>query len=320
MQSVASRLKKWLDESREILILVHENPDGDTLSSSFALSLALKSLGKNVKVAGKDPIPEVFSFLPGALTYQRDFLLGDAELVVIIDCGDLRRTGFPDRLKEFIHQGKKVVNIDHHPKNDLRKIAPLNLINESVSAAGEIIWQVIESLGVEIDKEIATCLLTSLFTDTGGFRHSNTRPETLKLASKLLLLGGRLGKISDHISLNKSIASLRLQGKALSRLKKDSLGVVSSVITLADLKECGASPEDLNGVANLMASIPESKTAILFSEVNGGKIKGSLRTEKEGVDVSRLSRLLGGGGHPKAAGFTLDGFIRANGEGWEIVI
>jgi phosphoesterase RecJ-like protein len=317
LDKVISRIKNY----QRILLMIHEEPDGDTLAATVAAFLSLRNLKKDVAMVCKDPIPKPFLFLSASDKIQKDILFGDFESIIIIDCGDLKRTGFAERLKKFAKTHKNLINIDHHPKNDLWKIANLNLVDQKVSSASEIVWQIIKKLEVKITREIATAILTGIYTDTGGFKHSNTTPETLKVASELLNYGAELKKITKNVALNKSLASMRLWGVALSRLRKnESLGIVSSVITREDLKHCGATDYDLAGIVNLMNAIPDSCGAILFYETAEGTIRASLRTEKDNVDVSKIARLFGGGGHKKAAGFTIPAKLKMNGHGWEIAL
>lgn len=312
-------LLNLIDSKNRFLILIHENPDGDTIASSLGLALALRRLGKKTLCVCQDPIPELFRFLPGTPSIQSDFLLGDFEVVVVIDCGDLRRTGFSERLKK-ISKRLPILNIDHHPKNDLHKIATFNLVDYDAASAGEIVLELIEQFKVEIDLDLATCFLTSLYTDTGGFRHPNTSTKVLKTAALLLRKGGKLKLINRQISLTKPVRILRLWGVALSSLKIHPSGIVSSFITLRDLKRLKASTEDLAGVVNLINTAPEARIAILFSELPSGKIKASLRTEVEGIDLSKLAEIFGGGGHKKAAGFGFKGRIESDERGWKVVL
>ena len=306
LDKVISKIRNF----QNFLLMIHEDPDGDTLAATIAIFLALEGLGKNTAMVCKDPVPKPFIFLPGTSEIKQDILFGDYEVIIIVDCGDLKRTGFPDRLKKFAKYTKNLINIDHHPKNDLWKIANLNFIDQSASSASEMVWEIFQKLEIVIDKDIATALLTGVYTDTGGFKHSNTTPKTLKIAAELLNSGAKLKQITHNVTLNKSIAAMRLWGVALSRINKNQeLQIVSSVITKKDLEECGATLADLAGVVNLMNATPDSKAAILFYEVGEGLLRASLRTEKDNIDVSKIAKLFGGGGHKKAAGFTIPGKI-----------
>lgn len=317
LDKLISKIKNY----DKFLLMIHEDPDGDTLAATAALFLSLESLQKKVAMVCKDDIPRPFLFLPAIDKIRKDILFGDFEVIIVIDCGDLKRTGYAERLKKFAKVCKNLVNIDHHPKNDLWKVANLNLVDQKASSASEIVWQVLKKLPIKIDKNIATAILTGIYTDTGGFKHSNTTPVTLEAASELLMYGARLKTITKNVALNKSVAALKLWGTALSRLHKNQdLEIVSSVITRQDLDDCGATYYELAGVVNLMNTIPDSKAAILFFETPESAIRASLRTERDDVDIAKMARLFGGGGHKKAAGFTINADLKMNGSNWEIVL
>ncbi|MFA6492714.1 MAG: bifunctional oligoribonuclease/PAP phosphatase NrnA [Patescibacteria group bacterium] len=305
----------------KFLLMVHVEPDGDTLAATVACYMGLKSLGKKVSMVCINEVPKPFLFLPEIDKIQKDVLFGDYEVIIVIDCGDLRRTGFPERLKKFAQTFKNFINIDHHPKNDLWKIANINIVDQSASSASEIVWGLLKQLPIKINRDIATAILTGIYTDTGGFKHSNTSPKTLEIAGELLSYGAKLKTITKNVALNKSIAALRLWGVTLSRLHKNQdLEIVSSVITHQDLDDCGATYYDLAGVVNLMNSIPDSKAAILFFETPEGNIRASLRTEKDNVDIGKIAKLFGGGGHKKAAGFTIEAELKLHDTQWEIIL
>lgn len=314
-------LKELIGSFEPILILTHEDPDGDAIASLLALKIALERLGKKVFTVCKDGVPAAFAFLKGSEEVSPDFLAGDFELIFILDCGDLRRTGFAERIRRLPRRKYKIVNIDHHPKSDLHKIASLNITDSSACSTSELLYRLFYNLSVSIDKEIATALLTGIYTDTGGFRHSNTTAEVLEMASQLLSKGARLSKISKHIAFSRPISALKLWGKALDRIHwHRRLGLVSSLVTQKDIQECQATDSDLAGVVNLINTIPQSRAAILFSETKDGKVKASLRTEEDKVDVSRLATLFGGGGHRKAAGFEIEAKIRRFRRHWKIML
>lgn len=308
-----------LRKHQNFIIVCHENPDGDALGASLALRAGLVSLGKTVSVVCKDDPAPLFRFLPDLETIEHDFPEQGHEVLILVDCGDLLRTGFADRILKFRSSRKPILNIDHHPKNNLHKLASLNLVDVTVAASVQIIVPLLRSLNVEMTPAIATLLLTGLYTDTGGFKHLNTTPEVLELAAKLLLAGGRLKKIVRNISSTRPLTALRLWGVALSRIRKHpDLPLVLSIVTQQDLAACKANVDDLGGVVNVINGIPGAQAAVLFTELPGGEIKVSIRTESEGVDVSKVAALFGGGGHKKAAGFRLQGGVRKEGNRWLI--
>ena len=306
----------------KILLIIHENPDGDTLSAATVIYSVLLKMGKNPAMVCKDKIPKPFLFLPGIDQIHHDLLFGDYDIITVIDCGDIKRTGFSERLKKFsLAKKKTIINIDHHPKNDLHKIAHINMVDYEASSTSEIVYELCLKMNVDFDKDLSTALLTGIYTDTGGFKHANTSDKTLKIAGELLKSGGRIKIITQNISLNKSIPALRLWGVALKRMHRNNkLGIVSSVITREDLELCSATDDDLAGVVNLINTVPDSRAAILFCETADSKIRASVRTESDCVDVSKLAGIFGGGGHRRAAGFTIDGHLEVSESSWKIVL
>ena len=301
------------------LLVTHEHPDGDALGSTLALAHSLEQLGKRVTLFCIDEIPEAFRFLPRAEWFRRDCILGNFDVVTIIDCGDVKRTGIAERIKSFALGRRQLINIDHHQRNDLHKLATINYVDYEASSAAELVLPLVQQLGVKIDSAIATCLLTGLYNDTGGFKHSNTSPAVLRQASTLLSAGARLKLIRQHVSSHKSIQALRLWGIALSRIQyHETLQLVSSLIRHEDLLECDATQEDLAGCVNLLNSVPGARAAMLIVELPDGRIKASVRTEQDEVDVAQLAQLFGGGGIRKAAGFSFEGRCVETVDGWRI--
>lgn len=301
----ASKIKEYLEKNQNILILLHQSPDGDTISSSLALATYFRRMGKKVDLAVNDDIPKIFEFLIKEEEIKKDFLLGDYDLIFAVDCGDAMRTGFPVRL-EKISATKPLINIDHHIRNNLHKIAKLNIVDETASATAEIIYEILKELKAKIDSKIATFILAGIYYDTGGFQHSNVTGRTLSIVSECISCGGRISLVSKNISSSKKTAGLRLWGLALRRMVVKKNGIVFTYLSKKDLLEVGAQAEDASGIVNLINTVPQSRVALLLIETPDGKIKASLRTEEDKVDVSKLARIFKGGGHRKAAGFTIE--------------
>ena len=156
MEKNFKKIKEVLDASGSVLILLHKYPDGDTIASSLALATYIKSLGKKVDCASSDKIPEAFSFLPASSQIKTDFLLGDYDLIIAVDCGDAQRTGIPLRLEQITAKNTPFINIDHHLNNNLSRIATAEAVDVDASATAEIIWEFFDYLGVEIDSRLAT--------------------------------------------------------------------------------------------------------------------------------------------------------------------
>lgn len=314
------KLKKLLEEKDGFVLVCHIEPDGDAIGSMLAVGAALKILDKKITYVCKDIVPEVFHFL-----YKEEKIenklpeIKQNQALILLDNGDCRRTGFSEDIMRLKRGGFEIANIDHHPKNDLWRIATINYADENASSASEIIYRIFKGLNFEITPSIATALLAGIFYDTGGFKHSNTSIKVLEVASELMKKGARLSKIAEKIENSHPISKFKLWGVALNRLViNQKFGLATSVLTEKDIRKAGASEDEVSGLVNLLSAIPNTKASLLLYEAENGKIKGSLRTEKDDVDLSKLANLLGGGGHKKASGFSLDGRIEINGNKWKI--
>lgn len=305
----ASEVASFVRTHDKYLILVHHCPDGDAIASSVALGLVLQSLHKSFDIVCADAVPPQFAFLPGTRQFKQDFLLGDYEVIITVDCGDSRRTGFSSRLKDLIRKKRMVLlNVDHHPKNDLHGLATYNFVDSQAPSTTYLVYQLINCLGVTLNHKLATCLLTGLYTDTGGFKHPNTTAETLSFASTLLAQGARLKDITHHLSQLAPIPRLKLWGLALSRLAHHpDFDIVSTYITEDDIALSGATSKDVAGVAALVATIPSSVSVIMVQLDDSIQVR--MRTKRRDVDVSKLAVYLGGGGQKKSAGFSVAGKI-----------
>lgn len=315
-----SKLEKILGDHKNFLLICHERPDGDSVGSLLALGEILENMDKEVRLVSKDPVPEVFKFLSGSEKIKNDFSLDNFEAVILLDNGDFHRTGFPERLCSINQESIHLINIDHHPKNDLWRTARVNFVDVEVSSTCELIYKMVSRLNLEISSSIATALLTGIFTDTGGFQHSNTSEEVLGAASALLNRGAKLRQISANIANSRSVEMLKLWGIALNRLIFDcGIGLAYSILTLEDIENAGATENEVSGLVNLINAIPESRVALLLYETSDGRVKGSLRTETDNIDMSKLAEILGGGGHKKASGFSLVGQFDCKNGIWQII-
>lgn len=314
-----NKLKKLLEEKGRFLLVCHVEPDGDAVGSMLAMAENLEARGKKVELICHDRLPAIFSYLAGIEKVKTEIEYIDFDAIILLDCGDFKRTGLVKDITELKKQGIPIVNIDHHPKNDLWKIVDINYANDSASSASELVYNILVGLNYSINPSVATALLTGIFYDTGGFRHPNTTQQVLDIAADLLKRGAKLRKISDNIANSKSVSVFRLWGIALSRLRFNSaLKMSISALTQADLEGCGASEDDISGLVNLLGSAPESRAALLLYETKDAKIKGSLRSDRDDIDLAKLAQALGGGGHKKASGFTISGQIMIDGDDWKV--
>jgi len=297
---------RLISQHQSILIITHKNPDGDGIGSMLALYWSLKRQNKNVTMGCIDDVPIHLSFLPGQEQVTRGFDCYQHDLIVTVDAGNnIVRLGIPEELLSG------TVNIDHHA-NDSANFGQLNILDPYRASTSEIILDLLTYLGHPITKDIATCLLTGIFTDTNGFQNANISHTVLESASRLMLKGARLDKIAFHTFHNKSVSTLKIWGRALARITKDpKTGMVTSTITKQDLEECNASLEDLTGLSSIISTVSDSKFAILLTEYDLNRVKASLRSEEyKGVDVSEIAKMFKGGGHKLASGFEIQANIK----------
>lgn len=307
MQEIINLIKA----SNSILILSHKKPDGDAVGSSLGLLQALRGIGKTVKFFSKDNIPDIFKFLPNVSEVENKAIPQKYDLVILLDCALFKRTGLVD-IKEVASSFDNILIIDHHPKNETECDYYENcfyFINPQASSTAVLIYELLKNAKIEITKDIANCLLTGIFTDTGGFQHSNVDKQSLEAAAEFMRKGSRVDKITKNIFSNKSMSAIKLWGLALSRVQTDTkTGMAISYISKKDLENFGVKEDNLAGLVNVINTISDAKFSLLLTESDNYKIKGSLRSEEyKGIDVSRIARSFGGGGHKLASGFEIDG-------------
>ena len=292
------KAKAALNAAQQVIILSHERPDGDAVGSLLALTLSLERAGKNATPVLLEGVPSRFRFLPGADKVTSDIPSG-GDLLILVDAADLQRTGFPVE----ILPRQPDINIDHHPTNT--DFALINIVNQKASATTEILYDIIPQLGLEIDTEVATNLMTGLITDTIGFRTDSVTPRTLEIASELVGLGAPMAEIYSRTLNQRSFVSAQYWGKGLSRLEREN-GILWTSLTIEDRNAVGYPGSDDADLVNLLATIKGNQVVLIFVEQIGGKVKVSWRS-RQGVDVAAIAFSFGGGGHEQAAGATIEG-------------
>jgi phosphoesterase RecJ-like protein len=312
------KLKDKIKQSQTLLI-IHPRPDGDALGSGLALlNWGLKEK-LPIRLFCQDPVPINYRYLNNwfLITQDKNIFNQDFNLIIVLDSSDLEYAGLR-RIFPFLKKKAFIAKIDHHVAGE--NYGDFELVDEKASATCEILYRFFKVNDISLDKDIATALLTGLITDTGNFTNQATTPASLAIAGKLMLLGAEIKKINHQVNKNKTVNMLKLWGRALARLQRnEKTGFVSTVILQKDLKECGVEEEAAEGVANFLNSLKDARAVLVLKEQEDGFIKGSLRTNQPDIDVSKIARLLGGGGHKKAAGFTIPGRIIATQKGWQIV-
>ena len=293
-----------LKNAKTIVVLTHESPDGDAISSSLSVMHALAQFGKNADVV----IPEHakdFDFLPGADQILNNGKEEQYDLAISVDCTDLKRLAGG---KEFFETAKKTVEIDHHSVNAM--FADYNYVDPVSPSCCQVLIAMFEYYGVEITKEIANCILTGMITDTGGFQWGGVTPETFEFAAELIRKGAKIKEICRKALRNKTKAHCKLERLVYDRLEfyeDDKIAI--SYITIEDNQNTGAKLGDEEGLTEMLRDIEGVEVAVLLKEKEGKNgYKASLRSH-ETINVSEICLLLGGGGHPGAAGCFIPGTL-----------
>ncbi|OGJ50372.1 hypothetical protein A2335_02855 [Candidatus Peregrinibacteria bacterium RIFOXYB2_FULL_32_7] len=301
------KAKKLIDFAQNIIVISHRSPDADAVGANIALATALKKIGKNVFSACTDALPSNLKFLKGTETFAQKFNSLDFDLLITVDCGSLRQIEFEPEIARFRKTGKTFINFDHHASNDF--FGDINIVETKCAATCELLYYFFNFCDFEIDFKQATALLAGIYYDTGRFMHSNTTENNLNIAAELLEKGADFSSIIKNLYKTKSFEQLKLWGLIFNRARINDKNIVISAVTKDDLFECGASNEHINGAIDYLNTVAETKFCLLLTE-DDSQIKASVRTQREDLDLSKLSSIFGGGGHKKASGFSISGKIQ----------
>jgi len=300
-------ISKVLQKNNNFLITSHVNLDGDGIGSELAFYFILKKLKKKPIILNQDKLPKIYDFLPGS---NKVHCLEDncidtksIDVGIVLDCSNVKRIG---KTYEIFKNIKTIINIDHHKSNE--NFGSLNYVDSSVSSVGEIIYELIKSINIDLlDEDISTCLFAAIITDTGSFRYSNVSSKTFKIASDLTSFGIKPHLIADNIYNRNTYSGLKLLGEALSTLEMDDSNCVSWLtITRKMLNNAKANDEEIEGIIDVATTLDNIEISILFRETKDNKIKISFRS-KGNFDVNKFAGKFKGGGHPNAAGCLCSG-------------
>lgn len=293
LESIADAIKKYNTFS----IVPHINPDSDAIGSCYAVKYALESMGKSAVVYTTEKLPKHLEFLHGE--YNVFDKAEPYDVCICIDCGDIGRVG--DR-KAFMDTTKLSINIDHHYANSC--FADMNYVDASACSAGEICYELINLLGVEITKECAFYLYSAMCADTGGFRFSNTTPKALRIAADLLECGIDSAKINKALFDTQSYDQMRLKGEIAKEVTLYAGGLVAVACVTNDmLMRYGINEKEIDNIVDIARSVEGVEIAVSIKE-GSELIKVSLRSN-EYIDVSKIAEKFGGGGHVRASGFVM---------------
>ena len=291
LNTILEEIKK----AESIVILTHEGPDGDAIGSSLALKFALEKLGKMADVI----IPEyskTFSFMPGINDIKSESDVQKYDLAISVDCADSKiLKGY----SKYYENAKTKISIDHHSSNTM--YGDINFVNPVAPACAEVLVGMFKYFNLELDKNIATCLMTGIITDTGGFAY-NATSETFEFASDILQLGVNISEIFTKALHTRNKANFELTKRAMDRMEFFEDGKVAfTYITEKDQEEVHAEQGDHEGIVNIGKSIENVEVSVFLHEMKEKGYKISLRSQ-EYVNVATIAVMFGGGGHIRAAG------------------
>ncbi|MDD5769372.1 MAG: bifunctional oligoribonuclease/PAP phosphatase NrnA [Candidatus Gracilibacteria bacterium] len=287
-----------------IALISHKNPDLDTIGSatSFYEIIQDNLAGKNIDLICIDDIPEKYKFLKNTEKYKKSFNPKDYDLIIFFDSGSKSQTGF-DQIYPELFDGKtyNTISIDHHITNEL--YAKQNILNVKYSSTTMIVFEIFYLLNIQISSISATNILAGIYTDTGGFKHSNVDNITYLIASELFELGADYKLIVDRFFKNNKLSTIKLWGKILSDSFIDENGVLYSYVNKSMLDSYSSDYDDISGVIDYLNTAENIKYCSLLTQ-KGEYIKASLRTLRDDIDLTQIAKRFDGGGHKKASGFT----------------
>jgi bifunctional oligoribonuclease and PAP phosphatase NrnA len=292
---------------QRFIISSHARPDGDSIGSSLALAFALRELGKEAVVVHSDPAPGPLLQFPGVaeirVAPEVGAELADYDAVVVLECGDLQRTGVAGLDRFF------VINIDHHPGNT--GYGQLTWFDPAAAACGEMVYDLVQALGAPITVEVATHVYLAILTDTGSFHYSNITPRTFEICSETIDAGVDPVKVARDVYDSNNMGRLKLFGAVLSAMQIDPTGRVAIVYLDHEMaRAAGGTYEDTEGLINLPLTVKEILSVIFFKQIEGEEYRVSMRSKGD-IDIGSIAKEFGGGGHKNAAGCTVTGAIDA---------
>lgn len=299
-----NRVVQLIQEANSVAIVSHVNMDGDALGSSLGLMLALRKIGKHAVVYIEEDIPDRFDFwndVDGVIMYN-GMCEDEHDLLVVVDVADKKLLGRrEDMLKTIISN----VSIDHHA---LHYAYSDNMyVKTSAAAAGELVYDIIERMGIEMDLDIATCLYVAISTDTGRFKFDSTTPTTHMIASNLLTYGVDSNWLSNKVFDESSKERTLLIAEAILTLRTYCDDRIATMYITRDMiNKVGAKDSDAEGIIDFAINIRGVEIGVMIREKMDGTVKASLRS-KSSVDVAAIASKFGGGGHKKASGCTYNG-------------
>lgn len=291
---------KKIKESNSFIILAHENPDGDAIGSALAVATMLKELGKvNIDVVTKE-CPANFMTLPNVDMIRTEGRFINYDMAIVVDCPNINRVS--ESYIHYIEEADSVAQFDHHLNNSM--FGEYNVVNSAAPACAQILVSSFEYLNLEISKDVATCLIAGIITDTGGFRFNSVTRETFEFAGWALAKGVNISKIYKDVMMTKTKEQFEAEKLAVSRIEFFADEKITfTYFTKEDEEKLNIKSGELDGIVDIGRNISGVEVAIFVRQRDNG-FKVSFRSNS--IDIAEICMLFGGGGHKLAAGCTID--------------
>ena len=290
------QLKNLIDEADEIGVVSHVNPDGDNLGSSLGLARALRNYGKSVDVLGHDSVDDYLKFLPDLEYYKNDYK-DSYDLLLILDASEFDRIG---DAQPVAHNSKKTAVIDHHLGGKIT--SDLNIIHPDAPATCQLVYEIVERLDLPLDEKTASLLFTGIVTDTGRFMYYGTNRETFDIAGKLIDAGADKDFIYQALYQNKPIKTLKFETDLIANAEFID-NKVFAIASKEKVDEFDVQMGDSEHVVNILRDLEGIEVSMLLKEYGNREYKVSMRSKD--IDIAKVARENGGGGHINASGFTI---------------
>lgn len=313
----AEAVHSTLSKATRIACVCHRGPDGDAIGSLVGIALLIEQAypGKKVMLWCTDEVTETFTFIQGAQRIVAPEPLVAGDVVVTVDCAEPKMTEMQDTHPQMFDGTYPLIMIDHHQGNPL--FGTVNILVPEAASTAEIVVQLADMLKWNITPDMATALLTGVYTDTGGLLHSNTTAQVYRTVARLLRAGARQQQIVAAVFRTAKLSTLKLWGRVLEKISVTDEGGAVSAVTEGDFRATGADYSELAGAIDYVNAVPGMRFSMVLSE-RDGKVKGSLRTLRDDVDVAAMAGKLQGGGHKRAAGFAVSGKLKSEMR-WKVV-
>lgn len=316
-QKTIHDFERYIEEHQTFLLLAPKNIDGDTIGTNVAFAMYLEQQrGKRVILYSPVDIDKKFQFLPWTERFVQSFDPMEVDAIFTSDTAVPHLFAHTPNEELVFSRNIPWVNLDHHISNT--RYGTLPILDFGSTSCSMILYELLVALDGRITPDMATHMLMSIYSDSGSFIHPNTTEDTYRVAGELIASGAAQAEMAKRLFLTNSPGKLRLWGRVLERMFLSPDGVLFSALNHQDMRECGCEKEDLEGLVDLMNTVP-NRVCVLLSEDGKGNVKGSLRTGTEDVDVNVIAQRFGGGGHKLAAGFTMKNKTLQRQVVWKVV-